>query len=176
MSRPLAILPLLLATLTAPAAPALKSKGPALYYPTAVGTRWVYQNPATESTFVVTRVEEKEGAFLVDVAVVADGRETPSQQMRISAESVFRVNIGGTTLPTPECLLKLPHKDGQEWEFDLGDANGGAAKLTAVRRETVETPAGRFETIKIERVGSNAATYWFAEEVGLVKMASGKWE
>src|SRR5262245_37295786 len=167
MVRPLAVLLILLATLTAPAAPALKSKSPALYYPTTVGARWVYQNPGAESTFVVTRVEEKEGAFLVDIAIVADGRETPTQQMRISAEGVFRVNIGGTTLPSPECLLKLPHKDGQEWEFDLGDANGGAAKLTAVRRESIETPAGKFETIKIERVGSNAATYWFAEEVGL---------
>jgi hypothetical protein len=35
----------------------------------------MYQNPAAESTFVVTRVEEKEGAFLVDVAVVSDGRD-----------------------------------------------------------------------------------------------------
>jgi hypothetical protein len=176
MARPLAILLLLLATLPAPAAPALKTKGPALYYPTTVGARWVYQDPDKEHTFVVSRVEEKDGAFVVDVAEGPDGREVLCQQMRVSAEGVFRLSVAGTKYPNPECLLKLPHKDGQEWEFDLGPANGGSAKLTAVGRETVETPAGKFDAIKVERVGSNSATYWFAEGVGLVKKTSGKWE
>jgi hypothetical protein len=151
-------------------------KGPAWYYPTTVGARWTNQNPGGESTFVVTRAEEKDGAVLVDLAIVQGGREVPTQQMRVSAEGVFRLSVGGTPFPTPECLLKLPHKDGQEWEFDLGPHFGGVAKLTAVRREPVETPAGRFDCIRVERVGGSAATYWFAEGVGLVKAASGTWE
>ena len=89
---------------------------------------------------------------------------------------MFRLSIKGTPLPNPECLLKLPHKDGQEWEVDLGPANGGTAKLTAVGRETVETPAGRFDAIRVERVGGNAATYWFAEGIGLVKYTHNKSE
>jgi len=176
MARALAILLIFLATEAAPAAPALKSKSPALYYPTTVGAKWVYQDPGAEKTFVVSRVEEKDGAFVVDVAEGPDGREVLCQQMRVSPEGVFRLSVAGTKYPNPECLLKLPHKDGQEWEFDLGDANGGAAKLTAVGRETVETPAGKFDAIKIERVGNTPATYWFAEGVGLVKVTSGKWE
>src|SRR5262245_2012838 len=128
MARPLAILLLLFTTLTVSAAPALKAKGTGLYHPTTVGARWVYQDTDKERTYLVTRVEEKDGAFLVDVAIMANGRETPSQRMRISTEGVFRLSVGGTTFPSPECLLNLPHKDGQEWEFDLGDANGGAAK------------------------------------------------
>src|SRR5262245_32909807 len=176
MARPLAILLLLFATLAAPAAPALKSTGPALYYPTTVGTRWVYEYRGIENTTVVTRIEEKEGAFLVDVAEESDKRETPSQQIRVSGEGVFRLSIAGTTLQNPECLLKLPHKDGQEWEVNLGPKFGGYAKLTAVGRETVETPAGKFETIKVQRVGSDSATYWFAEEVGLVRITMDKWE
>jgi hypothetical protein len=176
MFRPLAIPLLLLATFAAPAAPALKSKGAALYYPTTVGARWVYEYRGIESTCVVTRIEEKEGVFLVDVAEVSDKRETPSQQMRVSGEGVLRLSIAGTTLQNPECLLKLPHKDGQEWEVDQGAKFEGIAKLTAVRRETVETPAGKFEAIRVERVGGNAATYWFVEGIGLVKYTHTKSE
>jgi hypothetical protein len=176
MVRPFAILLLLLATLATQAAPALKSKGPALYYPTTVGARWVYEYRGIESTTVVTRVVEKDGVFLVDVAQVSDKRETPSQQMRVSGDGVFRLSIAGTALQNPECLLKLPHKDGHEWEVDMGPNLGSTAKLTAVARETVETPAGKFEAIRVERVGDNAATYWFAEGIGLVKYIHGESE
>ena len=136
----------------------------------------MYEYRGIENTSVVTRIEEKEGAFLVDVAEESDKRETPSQQIRVSGEGVFRLSIAGTTLQNPECLLKLPHKDGQEWEVNLGPKFGGYAKLTAVGRETVETPAGEFEAIRVERVGANPGTYWFVEGIGLVKYTHGESE
>jgi hypothetical protein len=177
MVRTFAVLLALVVSLAAPGAPALKSKTPALYYPTTVGARWVFQDPGAETTFVVSKVEQKDGAVLVEVSEGRDGREVPCQEMRVSAEGLFRLSVTGRTYPTPECLLKLPHKDGQEWEFDLGMANGGISKLTAVGRESVDTPAGKFEAIRVERVGGNPATYWFAEGVGLVKVnRGGKWE
>jgi hypothetical protein len=161
--------------LLAPAAPALKDKGPAPYYPTVVGDRWTYASTSGENTFVVSEVEKKDGTLLVDVATVQDGHESRVQRMRVSPDGVFRLSVRATTYAEPECLLKLPHKDGQEWGFDLGMGNG-AATLTAVRRESVETPAGKFDCIRVERVGGSGATYWFAERVGLVKVVSGSWE
>ena len=162
-----------LALSAAPAAPALKDKTPAYYWPATVGHRWVLQSGGREETFVITRAEQRDGALVVDVAIVRDGREDPTQQMRLSPEGIFRLSVGGQKYPAPECLLKLPHKDGQEWTFDPGPGHGASATLTAVRREAVETPAGRFDCIRVERVGGNAATYWFAEGVGLVKVGYG---
>lgn len=170
------LLILLAEALIAPGAPALKPKSAPTYYPTTVGAQWKYQGLQTDDTFAVTRVEKTDDGVLVDVALVSDGREVPTQQMRVSAGGVFRLSLSGVPLSTPECLLKLPHKDGQEWEFDLGPRNGGHSKLTAVRREAVETPAGKFDAIRVERVGGNASTYWFAEGVGLVKIGTGKLE
>jgi hypothetical protein len=177
MIRPLAILLVVLATLTTHGAPGLKSKPPALYYPTTVGTRWVSEYRGIESTFVVTRVEETDVGFLVDVAQVSRELATPMQQMRVSADGLFRLSIVGSTSQNPECLLKLPHKDGREWEVDLGPDNGGTAKLTATCRETVETPAGKFDAIRVERVAGNETnTYWFAEGIGVVKYIHNKSE
>jgi hypothetical protein len=176
MTRAAAVLLVLTGAAPAPGAPALKHKDPAPYYPTAVGYRWTYDGTNGANSFVVTGVEPKDGALLVDVANVGpDGHQNPCQRMRVGPDGVFRVSLAGRDYPTPECLLKLPHKDGQEWEFDLG-TGGGKARLTAVRRETVETPAGKFDCIRVERTGASAATYWFAERVGLVKVTSGKFE
>jgi hypothetical protein len=155
-------------------APALKQKDPGYYYLTTVGDRWTMRTGAVDQTFSITRVEKKDGALIVDVGIVQDGRDQLIQQMRISEDGVFRLSMATTTYQTPECLLMLPYRQGQEWEFDLGDGNGGHSKLTAVRRESVDTPAGQFDAIRVERTGGNAATYWFAEGVGLVKVAFGK--
>jgi hypothetical protein len=160
-----------LALSVAPAAPALKDKGPVYYWPATVGHRWVLKTGAREETYVISRAEQHDGALVVDVAIVRDDREQPAQQMRLSADGVFRLSVAGQARATPELLLKLPHKDGQKWEFDLGGGHGGPSTLSAVRREQVETPAGRFDAIRVEREGGHAATYWFVAGVGLVKVA-----
>jgi hypothetical protein len=177
MIRPLAVLLVLVVTLTTQGAPGLKSKPSALYFPTGVGARWVYEYRGIESTTVVTRVEEKDGAFLVEVAEVSRGQETPAQQMRVSPDGVFRLSIVGTTLPNLECILKLPYKDGQEWDVNVSPVFGGAAKLTMVGWETVETPAGKFDAIRVDRLaGGQTNTYWFAEGIGVVKYIHNKSE
>src|SRR5262249_13619943 len=118
----------------APGAPGLKSKDLPTFHPTTVGARWVYQDLDAERTFVVSRVESKDGAVIVDVAVVEDGRESPAQQMRVSADGVFRLSVPRFPSDQPECLLKLPHKDGQSWEYDLRPV-AEKGTMTAVRRE-----------------------------------------
>jgi hypothetical protein len=156
---------------TGPAAPRLKDRETDIgFYPTTSGATWVMvDNGQAEHTFTVTSVEAVEGGILADVAEVHARQPDPCQQMLISKKGVFRLSVGGNKFTTPECLLKLPHSIGQTWEFETAPG-AGSSKLTAIRREEIEVPAGKFDVVRVEREGSGPATYWFVERIGLVKV------
>ena len=117
-----------------PAAPALDGEGaPLVYYPTRVGAEWTYKYPEADVSFVVTKVEDKDGRKVVSVGSVGGGgKAAPHTKVEVSDKGlfqlesvVFRVNTDGG--PKPEngwmvhdprlCLLKLPSKAGDKWEI-----------------------------------------------------------
>jgi hypothetical protein len=79
----------------------------------------------------------------------------------------------------PACLLKLPHEDGARWKYRVkaqpGGLAGAEATNTAHGPEEVVVPAGKYQAIRVEYRGTRdskeeAATFWYAPGVGLVKM------
>jgi hypothetical protein len=180
MSRLLAILiPFVCVPALAPAAPAPPAADkPVYYFPTRVGTKWVYERSkeGEESrTFgkVVTESEEKDGRFLVTVK--GDLKENPwASQYAVSKDGVFMVahkfnnDDPYKMWDPPECLLKLPHKDGNTWETETDKLF--RRKHVAKKIETIKVPAGTFEAIRVEAGG---VTSWYAPEIGLVKQYDG---
>lgn len=163
-----------------PAAPVPRAADkPVYYFPTQVGTKWVYDKKGGDEKGhgeIVTKSEEKDGRFLVTVKTMSVDftEENSSAQYAVSKDGVFTVWIQfGAFLPEkydpPYCLLTLPHKDGNTWENKIDKALG--QKHVAKKIETVKVPAGAFEAIRIE--SSKDMVTWYAPDVGAVKQDHG---
>jgi hypothetical protein len=188
MTRLLAVLLIFsLALPTASAAPALKGKD-LYYYPTKEGDKWVYESrsgdTATEYTETVTKVEAKDGAFIVSV-----GREYKTDvksfsRMQVSDKGLVRIGTGDRDLPVPVPMLKLAAKPGDTWSYEPAVPEGVAKRTvtyTMGKEEEIEVPAGKFKALRVEMSQTipgavvesvPRTTYWYAPGVGLVKSAT----
>lgn len=166
---------LLLPGLTAaPAAPVPREhRRPVPYFPTAVGTRWVYERDGRELVDTVTAAERAGGAVLVTVRREDSGTVVGQDKLLVSGEGVFRVAATGQRLDPPVCLVRLPVP--ARWAVTGGGVTGTCA---ARRVEAVDVPAGRFEAVRVDGVytvhGTAAtSTEWYAPGVGVVRQETG---
>jgi hypothetical protein len=159
----------------APAAPVPKGADrPVLYFPTKVGTTWVYDNSYSgETEEVLTAVREKDGATIVSVdRVGAHGELFPERRLAVSGRGLYLVQDGKRESEAPCPWIQLPHKPGDTWKH--GDASYWACAV-----ERVRVPAGVYLAVRVDCTGTiplndgTALKYtssdWYAAEVGLVK-------
>jgi hypothetical protein len=158
----------------APAAPVPPgAEKPTLYFPTKVGTKWVYQTGEKVETHVVHRVQKKDGCFAVSVLRVDnDGKQVRLPDTTVSDRGLFWdefVSQGGKQIT----LLKLPHRASDEWRVTLHKYE---VKCTAARPEKVKVPAGEFESIPVEMeyAGGHTNVSWFAPGIGRVQWRAGE--
>jgi hypothetical protein len=180
MSRPFAVLLVaaLLITL-APAAPVPTHlrKPPVYYYPTTVGTTWVYEDPNGEETLTITKVEDVDGGKLVTVETVTDTGRKPEEKMIVSEGGLARAEARGYKFTPPSVMLKVPFRPGDSWKSDP-DRSEENAKIIGVER--VRVPAGTFEAVRVDAKYATGgpqkepASFWYAPGVGLVKFTGGK--
>jgi hypothetical protein len=186
----LALIALLSATVgpfAARAAPRGKdTPGETLYFPTAVGTKWVYQSADKfERAEEVMAVEEKDGAFRVTVGRVRGGELAAESLVSVSAAGLSVLTLAVADLTEPLVLLRLPHAAGNNWEPALAGKPWGRVVGTAVADgpDRIEVPAGVYQAIRVRteipfidgRKGKGLAkkTVWYAPGVGVVKEVDG---
>lgn len=166
----------------APAAPVpkhLMRPGPELYYPTRVGTKWVYVDADfVEWHVVITKVELKDGEFHVTEAHTRKSSSVNrTLTMAVSHRGVFHTGCSDFAHDPPICWLQLPTKPDERW-YD-GDW------VTQAEPEEVETPAGKFRAIPVTRqtddprmpnlgIPRRSSTRWFAPGVGPVRLSIGE--
>jgi hypothetical protein len=181
MLRPL---PLVAAALVASAAfaapkPKQASKGP-VYQPTAVGTKWVYDDHGKDWTQEIVDAVSRDGETVLSIRINDNFNVT----VAVTATGVFDRGAAGFAFDT--CQLKLPVTAGQTWEVSIAPQPGlldFAGTMTVGRPEKVEVPAGTFEAIpvRLEQTSQNGkkldtpevTTCWWAEGVGVVRLQSG---
>ncbi len=157
------------------AAPAVKPTA-VYYHPTKVGDKRLYEfrtgDTATDLTDEVTQVEIKDGRFLVTTSRGAAG-----STVEVSADGLVQRTLGDKPLVPPAPMLRLPVKAGDAWSWE-GSIPGLKTTFTMVGLEDVEVPAGKFRAVRVRqesvRDGKEnvSTTYWYAPEVGLVKLVS----
>ena len=148
------------------------------YFPTTVGTKWVYQEGEDEHVEVITAVTEKDGAKLVTVGSEWKGEVTPRYLLAVSEKGIAHVAADVAELDEPAWALKFPHTPGKRWDFVLAVKGVGkwSGTATAGAAVVVEVPAGKFDAIPVECdinfIGERRRfTRWFAPDVGEVKSA-----
>jgi hypothetical protein len=154
----------------------------ALYYPTKVGTKWLYSHPNYEQTSEIRSVEEKTEEKIVTVAFgtvfKAGQKQSNTEVIAVSSKGLFSKKIGPATVVPPLCRLKFPHNDGDTWEVNVLSQGLNMAEYKGVctvrKAESVEVPAGKYMAIRVEFVGTSGgrpekSTSWYAPNIGLVK-------
>src|SRR5262245_1933485 len=169
----------------APAAPVPRDAGPRYFYPTLVWDRMVYtRNDNYEYTTTVAKVEKVDGTFHVSVNAILGDEEQLDEKMEVSSKGLRMIrNTYRRTLPHPIWPLKVtPDADGTwtgKWAVFSRDGDVfEEQEYTAAGWETVEVPAGKFQAIRVNRVGTlqgskSQSTSWYALDVGCVKWTYG---
>jgi hypothetical protein len=94
---------------------------------------------------------------------------------------LFITKEGNYVYDKPLLRVPFPVKIGQEWrwngkEFIDGKTHTVSLKGKASKVEAITTPAGKFETLKVETTletsegSKNILTEWYAKDLGMVKM------
>lgn len=159
------------------AAPVPKGKPPILYHPVAVGTKWVMKSGNTETPYVISRVTEKNGEYVVSVGIGSGvGSASTHVTEHVSAAGVYREFKDFGDVEPPLALVKAPLRAGDSWEYGL---KFGGVKDKWVRtvagEEAVKVPAGEFQAMRIDWVyyvnekNVGSGTDWYAVDIGLVK-------
>jgi hypothetical protein len=166
----------------APAAPVPRGAGPRYFYPTRVGDRMVHaRDDNYEYTTTVAKVEKADGVLHVTTnQIMADGTERLDEKMEVSSKGLRMIrNTYRRTLPHPIWPLQVTPDADATWTGKWAVfTNSGdifeEQEYTAAGWETVEVPAGKFQAIRVERVGTlqgskSKCTLWYALDVGCVK-------
>lgn len=150
------------------------------YFPTKVGTKWVYSYDGKDETEEITAVEKKDESLIVTVRRVDGFGKKSDSQLKVSKEGLFRLTGGPAVTHPPMWLLKLPHKEGAKWKTFTGAFGMLESEVTAHGPEKVDVPAGKFEAIRIEtqypdKAGDDwiVGRCWYSRGVGLVKRTHG---
>ncbi|MFH0888435.1 MAG: cytochrome c oxidase assembly factor Coa1 family protein [Planctomycetota bacterium] len=166
---------------------------PTDYLPLKIGNKWVYkvtshggigrkEEEASEIIYTVTSTQKYNG----EECFVIEGQRKEANPQPIFYKATLDGIIsyhgirGGNAIDfdSPFVDIKNPLKIGEAWtgKGNLGNLEFNFSTIFT-KQEEIITPAGKFQCIKIERVCRFGNTeskdiYWYAKNVGLVKMIS----
>jgi hypothetical protein len=163
-------------------APKPKEVKAPVYMPTAVGTKWVYDDNGREWVEEVIKAEAKDGATLLTVRHTTAGNEF-DETVAVLPEGVF--DRGNAHASYDFCRLRLPVKPGKSWEVSVAPMKGVlslSGTTTVGDAEKVVVPAGTFEAfpVRLEQTIQNGkrldkpevTTWWWAPDVGVIRVHS----
>lgn len=160
------------------AAPVPKAIKAPDYYPSVVGTKWVYahEDGTNEHTREVTASKTKDG--VTEFAVTwKEGESTQVWEMRKDATGVYRTKQDGSEFTPPHKLFEHKMAAGDEYtsEYTYGiSVRPYKYSRTVGKAEVVKTPAGEYTALPVVsrnlNVNGDETTLWYADGVGLVKL------
>lgn len=151
---------------------------PALYFPTQVGTRWIYQeSDGRERTEAVTAVEERGSAKLVTVSREIDGAWVPLANYAVSERGVCLTRYFIEHFDPPQTLLKSPFDPGLKWQELIHYQPGNLKWSYTVRgTEQITIPPGTFAAVRVDAenrtetgIAITRLSWWFAPNIGIVQ-------
>lgn len=174
----------LLVPLVAVAAPRPKDlPEEGLCFPTAVGTKWVYEGPNGEYEEAITESKADGKATVIKVVRTKAGKEEWQSTFRVSRAGFDMLASGGVTYEQPCPFLKTGVKAGEEWEYTYTrPPTAFHCRMKVVGPEKVEFPAGKFDAVRVDAAETNSlvgaanrngppieSSSWYAPGVGLVR-------
>jgi hypothetical protein len=148
------------------------------YYPIEPGNQWTFRLEANgkEVTLVnrIAKIETINGTAMGRLEATIDGKIVATEHLEQNAKGVFRHRNNGQEVEPALMLLRYPLKADDKWEGELKVGDEKAKYTADTAEEEVTVAAGKFKTkrvaIKLNQDGKTVdTTYWFANNVGIVK-------
>jgi hypothetical protein len=175
--RTAALLALALALAPPAAAARAEDLASSPYYPLKVGSAWTYKaGDGGKFTMKVAKVEKVGDVNAARVEVVKDGKVESSELVAVRDDGVYRYQFENKKADPPIRFLKLPPKKDDAWKVESksdGELIKGTFKMG--EEDNVKVAAGTYKCVTVacddlDAVGVKLkATYYFAENVGMVK-------
>jgi hypothetical protein len=163
----------------ATAAPAPVPKGAQVakpFFPTTVGTKWVYiDNGKDEHSRFIGEAEKKgDEMTLVMKTTLPRGEIVVAEELIVSPRGVFYKSFTEAQVCDPPlCTLKYPITPGEKWNYKgVCFEHKLEVALKVYDLEEVEVPAGKFKAYRVEwkELGKDRGkTCWYAPGIGSVK-------
>lgn len=147
------------------------------YWPTAVGTKWVYVQDGKEHTEEITKAESQKNGILRLTVRVRNWDET----FDVAPDGVTLRMAGHFTIDS--LMVRFPIKSGDSWTFVYPIQKGllcEGGKITVGEEEDVKVLAGTFRATKVVTTVTEVDgkpinkprtyTHWYAKGVGLVRL------
>jgi hypothetical protein len=148
------------------------------YWPLEVGNTWTYKLEALGKSLdirsTIRNIDKINDMPLARMETTENEEVAGSEHLQQSATGVFRHLYNGVEIEPPICILKYPLKGGEKWKGKGKIGNELIIYSGDAREEEVKVAAGKFKTIRVDlRVDVKGepilTTYWFAENVGIVR-------
>jgi hypothetical protein len=142
------------------------------YYPLKKDTTWTYKVTGSSITMKVTG-HDKDGA---KIETIVNNKSIASEHVVVKDDGIYRVSINGQKPDAPVKFFAIPPKDGTTWDVDTKIQGQAIKGKFTTSTEEVTVPAGKYKAVKVEGKDFDIAgmktniTYWFAENVGIVKL------
>lgn len=126
------------------------------------GTQQKMDRKSFEETVTITAVEGAQ----IRTRHVRDDRSPPTEGLYGRDWSVFKSGASGSSFEPPSPMLAPPLEVGKAWEaaYLVNTANGGRSRVKmaykVAAREKLATPAGEFDTWRIESSGYVNGVSW----------------
>lgn len=138
-------------------------------------------------TEVPVQLETEEDRGKLKVRVLAKGVVVEVEDYVLDANTFRFAGVGGEAFSPPITLLKFPMRSVGEWTWGgtiVSDPISRAAQARVVSSdETINTPAGQFEAVRVEvelaidagapQKAERKLTFWFVPGQGLIKREFG---
>jgi hypothetical protein len=158
------------------------------YFPTELKKKLIYDSSFGDLELKVTKEKEiylfsydsNTFKYRQKLFVNDDGLFVNETYQKIKL-LLFITKEGKYVYDKPLLRVPFPVQVGQEWswngnEFINDETHTVNLKAKAAKYETITTPAGKFETLKVETTletsqgTKNNLTEWYAKDLGMVKM------
>jgi hypothetical protein len=153
------------------------------FFPTAIGTKWVYEISGGETLtlFIANRIDtngNEKGVEITINEVGENGESSYYETVKITQKGLFLVDHKRQDLAIPLCELRLPHEDGFSWSETISVRSKGEKvdfikthKFKAFGPEEVSVPAGKYQAIRVEDndLTNRYIAVWYAPNIGMVK-------
>jgi hypothetical protein len=141
-------------------------------------------NPPEEGASVVDGPKQGDGEATFTIMRSGSLAQLGDDTVAVRKDGVYLVEGSAASPDKPTLLMPASVEVGTVWDLDLRLTNQGSSvemtgKNKVERAETIEVPAGKFDTLLVSQsavlktsdsTGNVAAKTWYAKGVGIVKM------
>ena len=146
------------------------------YYPIKVGSEWTYKVQGGPIKMKITGTEKVGQATGYKIEVTAGSKVSATEVIGVTKDGVVRYKVNDAAADTPILFLPTDPEATKEWKIDTKGGGQPLAGTFRASKEKVTVPAGTYDTIHVKGTGMTVGNttsdidYWFAKDVGIVKL------